>query len=190
MSLSQKKVYVALYDVSPEHAHFESPFVTNRARTLARALAKAGIGLVSRIGSPVTLHVFTTLESLSVPSVALSPAASLEEHTQAFRLPTTDFPTVFTGRGAIGADKMALASASALIVFGSQAHLFEGVIEYAKGHSLPIAVLTDETPESIHARVVQLSPSAAAGLFVSHDPDLLVQQLSGEIRRRHFGSLV
>ena len=82
---------------------------------------------------------------------------------------------------------MALASASALVIFGSQPHLFESVIEYAQGHLLPIAVLTDETPESVHARVAHLSPSAAASLCISHDPDLLVRQLTDEIRKRKIG---
>ena len=41
---------IALYDASPEHAHFESPILTNKARTLGKALGKFGLGIVARIG--------------------------------------------------------------------------------------------------------------------------------------------
>jgi hypothetical protein len=177
-------ILIALFDASPEHAHFESPIITSRARMLAKELGSHGFGVVARIGSPVTVTVFNSLTDARALSVGLSPASSRREHESAYRLPFISTPTVFTGKGASGADGIALASGNAVLIFGSYAGVLENILGSMKDATVPIGVLTDEEPGAIHERVRILHPHLTAQLFVSHDSSVLVRELAEELRRR------
>ena len=175
---------IALYDANPEHAHFESPILSAKARALGTALGKAGLGIVARIGSPIVGNVLSALSDTAGLSVLLSPAATRMEHENAYRLPFFEHPIIFTGRGALGTDTIALSSASAVIIFGSYPEVLENILECAQDCRLPIAVLTDEDPTDIHERIRAVYPHLTAQLLVSHDPQILVHEIADELRRR------
>jgi len=185
--MQTQHTFIALYDANPEHAHFESPIFAGRARALGRALADARFGIVSRIGSPTVATVFDALSESGIASIALSPGSSREEHMQAFRLPDVSAPLVFTGRGGLGADLMALASAHAVIIVGSHPEALSPIFRYVNGRSLPIGIISDEDPASLRERLASAHPEVRANdLFVSHDPLFVVGGISDELRRRRF----
>ncbi len=175
---------VALYDATPEHVHFESPFVMERARLLGRALGGAGLGAIAHMGPAIVTAAFAELHNAGIFSIALSPASNREEHTTAFRLPTLATPLIYTGRGALGADMMALGSAHAAIIMGSYPGALESIIDHARTTTIPLGILSDEEPSAIHERVRARNPHLGTALFVSHDPEILVRALAEELRRR------
>ena len=175
-----------MYDASPEHAHFESPILTNKARTLGKALGKFGLGIVARIGSPIVAAALDALSDATAASVVLSPAATPTEHERAYRLPKVSHPLIYTGRGSLGTDSIAIHSASAVLIFGSYPRTLENIIECVGDTMIPVGVLTDEDTSDVHERVRTLSPRLTAQLFVSHDPHVLVRELADELRRRAF----
>ncbi len=174
---------VAIFDAAPEHAHFESPALAAASRAVALALSHAHLGVVARIAPGVVGAVFGSLDAGST-AVALSPASNREEHVRAFRLQVPEAPLVFTGRGALGADMMALASASAVLIVGSYPKVLEAIIDSARDTMIPIGILSDEEPSAVHERIRARDPRLTAALFVSHDPEVLVRELAGELRRR------
>ncbi len=161
--------FVALFDATPEHAHFESPILAATARMLGKELREAHLGVIARIASGVVGAVLGSLED-TTGSVALSPASNKGEHVQAFRLPLPNMPLIYTGRGALGADMMALKSASAVLVVGSYPKVLEAIIDSAKDTMVPIGILSDEEPSSIHERIRARDPRMTASLFISHEP--------------------
>jgi len=182
--LKTEPLFAALLDASPEHAHLESPVLASRARALGTALGKAQIGIMARIGSPLVSTALGACRDAGCLPIAFSPAGSLTEHTQAFRLPLAPGALVCTGRGALGADIVSLQSANAIVVLGSNPDGFEHVLTLAKDTMLPIGILTDEAPASIHERVRARSARLTPLLLISNDPAILVREISAELRRR------
>lgn len=179
-------ILVALFDATPEYAVLADHVHTNRARSFGQALGKSGMGIIARVGSPLVTSSFAGLSDSGVAGVALSPATSHHEHEIAYRLPKLSAPTIFTGKGAYGTDTMALSSAQALAVLGSHIEVLENILEHTKDHTVPILVLTDEEPGSVHDRVRALCPTMTSRIIVSHDPEILVGNLAGEMRRKRF----
>jgi hypothetical protein len=175
---------IALYDATPEAVHFADPSHTARARELGAALAKAGIGLVTTAGSPLVSAAIGAHEGRGAVAIVLSPAANSHEHAQAYRLGYTATPMIYTGKGALGADKTALASAHGLAIVGSDEELLKGIFDYTKSRVIPIAILTSEAPQAVHERIYSWQPEAAEYLVVSGDPAALAHEL-GLMLRRH-----
>ncbi len=186
--MQKQHSFIALYDANPEHAHFESPFLMNRARALARALSASHSSLITRISSPAISAVLSSLDS-HTSLVVLSPASNREEHSHAFRLPATSYPTIFTGKGAVGSDKMALSSASAVLIMGSHSERLENILDYAVGHNIPIAILSEESALEVHKRIHDKYSNSIKTIFISDDAEVLVRQISEEIRRQSFSNL-
>lgn len=183
MHTSSSTSFVALYDASPEHAHFENQSLVVKARDLGRALAHHKLGIIARIGNAPISRTIAAHKEAGAISVVLSPASNRDEHERAFRLPLAFSPLIYTGRGATGADLVALASAHAMLVIGSYPQYFENILEYVKDTGMPIAVLTDEESPSLHERVRARHPHLCAHLFISHDPAVLARELADELRR-------
>lgn len=177
---------IALYDATPEDARFADPAFAELARELGTILAKSGIGMVARAGSPLAISALGAHEGRGAATIALSPAGSRHEHEHAYRLGHGPHITIFTGRGALGADKSALASAHGMVVLGSDATLLSGILDYARGHDLPVAILTHEQPVAVHERVHAQDQVLSRDLTVSHDPTSLARELSAMLRRRSY----
>ena len=185
---ARKHPLIAVYDAAPEHAHFESPVLASHSRALGKALVAHGMSVVARIGSPVVGAVMASVVSREGSAIALSPAAHKDEHHRAFRLPVPACPVIYTGRGATGADTIAMSSAHAIVIVGSYPYVLEAILDHAKDVTGPIGVLSDEETAGIHERVRARHSHLTAGLFVSHDPEVLVRELSAELRRRELSA--
>ncbi len=180
-------ILVALYDAHPEHEYLSNPAHASTARALGEALGNSGIGIIGRIGSPLVASALSALGETGVAGVALSPATTRQEHEIAYRLPHLGMPTIFTGRGAYGADTVALASSQAIVIVGSHLEILENILEHAKDEPLPIFVLTNDESSSIHDRVRALYPNMFSRLTVLNDPQTLAREISNNMRRRQLG---
>ena len=185
---TQKHTFVALFDATPEHAHFESPILAATARTLGAELSHAGLGVIARSAPGVVGAVLKSMEDGAVSCVVLSPASNSEEHKTAFRLPLANMPIIFTGRGALGADIMALKSANAVLIVGSYPHTLDIIIASAKDIMVPIGILSEEEPSAVHERLRARVPHLTSALFISHEPHVLVRELAEELRRRELSA--
>jgi hypothetical protein len=177
---------IALYDATPEAEHFANPELASLARELGTLLAKSGIGMVTRVSSPLVAAALGGHEGRGAVSLQLSPAGSRHEHEHAYRLPHGAHVTLYTGRGAIGADKSALASSHGMAVIGSHEGMLASILEYAREHHMPVAILTSEPKEAVHGRVHAANPTLAQDLVVSADPVALVADLAMRLRRASF----
>lgn len=178
---------IALYDATPETEQFANPELASLARELGSALAKAGLGMAVRPGSSLALSALGGHEGRGAATIVLSPAQSRHEHEHAYRLPHGAFTTIYTGRGALGADKTALASAHGIVVLGSDEAMLQSILDYARGHDMPVAILTAEGSTQVHERVHARHPNLAQDMTVSSDPATLVHDLAMRLRRRDLG---
>ena len=183
-------ILVALYDAHPEHAHLLESGHASKAHALGAVLGKAGFGIIARAGSPVVTTALSALADAGVAGIALSPAMTRGEHDIAYRLPHLGTPTIFTGRGALGADTVALSSSHAVVIVGSHPEILASILEHVKEQDLPVGILSEESGSDIHERVRNISPNLSARLFVSSDPEALVGLLSGELRRRRLSERI
>lgn len=183
---TSKLLFAALFDANPEHAHFESPIVLERARALGAALGKAGIGIMARVDTAAVLSALGASEAAGARVIAFSPAANKDEHKQAFRLSFPSCPLVYTGRGALGADLAALHSSDAVIVLGSHPHAFDAIIDQAKDAGLPVGILSDEEARSVNERIRTRHPNLTFSVFVSDDSAILAREIKDELRRKEF----
>ncbi len=142
--MQKSPTFVALYDATPEHGHFESPIHASRARALGRALGQAGLGVIARTSTSIVMPAVLSAAEHGSVAVLLSPAASMHEHANVFRLPNFSVPIIYTGRGAMGADSAALASAKAVIIIGSHPDAIKSLTSILGEYSMPIIVLSDE----------------------------------------------
>lgn len=177
-------ILVALYDAHAPDAHLVSDEHMAKARTLGHTLGSLGFGGIGEASSPVVSSILSALSEAGAFGLSLSPAASRSEHEIAYRLPHSAVPTLFTGRGAYGADVMALSSAHAIIIAGSEHDALEAILRSPDTAFLPIGVLSEEDSEMIHARIRSAFPEKTPVLFVSSDPRAVATYLSGEIRRK------
>ena len=177
---------IAFFDATPEAEQLGNPQLASLARELGAALAKAGVGMVARPASPLVISALGAHEGRGAMTIALSPAQGRHEHEHAYRLPHGAHATIYTGRGALGADKTALSSAHGMVVFGSNEAMLKSILDYAQGHEMPVAILTTEAPTAVHERVYGHTQTLAQDLTVSSDPVTLVHDLAMRLRRRSF----
>lgn len=181
--MQKTQIFVALYDAVHELAHFADPELLTQSRALGTELGRAGFGGVARAGSPTVSAALSAMAAEGQTALVLSPAATEDEHVRAFRLPKAALPMIYTGRGALGADVVALASGKAVIVIGSDEEALLGVLGCVDGYGLPVGILTGEAEESIRAIVRSRYPSLLNDLFVASEPRRLADRLKEEVRR-------
>lgn len=176
---------IALYDANSELAIYGDAGLADVSRALGSSLAGAGIGAIARVGSPAILTALSSVHESGASAIALSPAASLYEHEHAFRLSKMAMPLIFTGRGGLGADVVALSSSIAVVIIGSDEEALLGVLGCVGEGSSPIAILTPESApvvrEKVSARYAKMLPR----LIISSDPEQIVRELSEHARRKH-----
>ena len=179
---------VSLYDAHSEKEVFNNPDVISRAHGLAHALAVSKLGAIGRVGSSVVTTVLTTLFGAGVSTIGLSPAATYREHEKAFRLPDVSFPLVYTGRGALGADVVALTSSHGVCILGSDEEPLLGVLGYIGDRGIPITIFTEENPNDVRTRINRHYPNLMLHVFVSNEANKVVQELMIGIRRNHLAA--
>ena len=181
-----KNTLISVYDALHELAHFAYPQWLENAKILGEALGEMGIGGIARSGSPVSSAVLSSIASVGGTSLLVSPAANEFEHAQAFRLPASALPTIYSGRGALGADVTALASSSAVLVVGEDEEALMGILGCADGHGISIAILCAGESADISRRLLMRYPSLEKFLLVSNDPNKIVKWVVESVRRKKY----
>lgn len=153
---------------------------------LGDAFIHEHVGVITRTGSSLALGVVLKVASQGGAAILISPASSLKEHTQAFRLPVTNAPIIYSGRGGIGADSIVSASAHSVLIIGSEDEALESILGFLSDKNIPIAILTNEPSVKIHERVHARYPALSRSLIVSNDPVRIMRELGGEMRRQSF----
>lgn len=181
-----KNTLISVYDALHELAHFAHPEWLDHAKTLGESLGRMGIGGITRSGSPVTTAVVHSMASLGGTGIVVSPAANEFEHFNAFRLPLSPLPTLYSGRGALGADVTVLASSSAVLVVGEDEEALMGILGCADGHGVHIVIVCATDPVRILQRLVARYPSLEKMIFVSNDPNAVVKYLTEAVRKKKY----
>ena len=183
--MQKKFPLISLYDAHSEKDIYGNPEVVSRSHALGHALAKASLGAIGRVGSSVVSTALTTLVSEGGTSIGLSPAANEHEHEKAYRLPHVAFPVIFTGRGALGTDLMALASGHAILIAGADHESLLGILGCIGDRGIPIGIFTEENPNEIRAMINTHYPNLILHVFVSKDADKVVYDVSAQMRKQH-----
>lgn len=178
-----KNISIALYDATAELELYGNASVSDTARSLGKSLGEHGFTLIFRPGSPVINTVVTS--SLDAYPLALSPAATSDEHTRVFRLPHSDTPTVFTGRGALRVDVMLAESAHGIIICGSDEEALDGILGCIGIREIPIAIYTKENEQAVRERVIARYKELLHHFFVTDNAEELVREFVSNIRNNH-----
>lgn len=176
---------VSLYDAHSEKEIFGNPMIVSNAHNLAQSLVKAKLGAVARVDSQVVTTILTTLIENAISVVGISPAATEHEHQIAFRLPPVSFPLIFSGRGALGADVMALSSSHGVVIAGSDEESLLGVLGCIGDRGIPIGIFTSENPAEVRRKVNNHYPNLMLHIFVLNEPDKLVRDIAFEMRKQY-----
>ncbi len=183
---SRKTILIALYDATSDLSLYGDADLARDARTLGTTLGNARFGVVGRVGSPTIATVLSSVFGAGNPAIGLSPASSEIEHEKAFRLPKSSVPTIYTGRGALGADVTALASSHAALIVGSEEESLLGILGcIGESYVFPVGILTTEAEQAVRERILARYPQLAPHVFISNNPETLVGTLSSELRKRH-----
>ncbi len=184
----RQPVLIALYDAYPGGAHFADASLYKDVRVLANAIARSGMQIVARQGSPLVAEAVSVLAgSDRACALVLSPAATAREHAEGFRLPHLPASTVYTGRGGTGADAMAMRSAAAAVILGSEHAALDHILSQAEQADCVLGILTREPAVPLSERLHAARPELRGRVRISDDPDLLVANISETLRRRSFG---
>ncbi len=174
---------ISLYDAHSELSMYSDRGVAETARVLGKAIAGEGLGVVARVGSPLILATLSAVHEGGMSAIGLSPAATREEHTRAFRLPLLSVPTIFTGRGGLGADVAALASSSAVLIVGSDSEALLGVLGCIGEGGPNIHILTEEPASRIRDLVRDHYPSMLRSISIAGDPAVIVKEIAADVRK-------
>ncbi len=174
-----------MFDAYSEKEIFGNPDIILHANNLSLAFVKAKLGIIGRVGSSVIDTVLTKLIENNIPVVGLSPAATEREHEKAFRLPHVSFPVVFTGRGALGSDFIALSSSHGMLIAGSDHESLLGILGCVGDRGIPIGIFTEENPSEVRSYLSKHFPNLMVNIFVSKDANNLARDISAEMRRQH-----
>ena len=182
---SSRHILIALYDATKEESLYGDSSGVENARTLGVQLARAGYGVVTRAGCPLSGATASSVASEGYTAILLSPAGSAQEHSTAFRLPQTQVTILYTGKGALGADVIALESSQAILIIGSSSEELDGILGCIGSRLVPIGILANDTIATVRSRVLERYPELVHHIFVETDPVALAQSLGNEIRKRN-----
>lgn len=185
-----KNTLISLYDAVLDMVQFIHPELAVSAQELGRTLGKLSLGVITRAGSPLSGAALAAVHDEGGTAIMLSPAGSEIEHTRSFRLPRAAMPVVYTGRGALGADVVALSSSRAIIILGSDDEALEGILGCSDGHGLPIGILTTASDHTVRQAIGVRYPQLLQYVYISADPQAIVKHIVGELRRRHLAAKI
>ncbi len=177
---------IAIYDAHSELEHFSNPELVVRAHSASDALIKTKLGVVGTVGSPIISTILSKVSDMGHRVVGLSPAGSEYEHSKAFRLPQVSFPLLYTGRGALGADVMALSSSHAVFIVGADEESLLGLLGCMSDTDMPIAIFTDRNTNDVREIANKKYPNLMRNLFVSNDAEKLCYEIANGIRKQNF----
>ncbi len=164
------------------------PEVSARARSLGRAVARAGCTLITGAcpGLPQEAVVGASDEGGLV--LGISPALSEQEHVERYGSPTEGFDAlIYTGSGLMGREVVNIRSSDIVVIVGGHSGtLGEFAIAYDEGRLIGVLTGTDGVADLIDDLVARLSKETGAKILYDDDPDRLIASLIDYYRTVHF----
>ena len=183
--MQKKFPLISIYDAHSEKELLSNPEVVSRAHALGQALARMKLGAIGRVGSPITSTILATLADGGGTVVGLSPAGTQLEHTKVYRLSHVSFPLVFTGRGALSADVVALESSYGVLIAGGDEESLLGILGCIDTRGIPIGIFTEKNSNEIRALINKHYIHLMPHIYVSKDADTIVHDVAAEMRRQY-----
>ncbi len=174
--------FIAIYDASREEDKYDSSY-SGSLGLLGETFADADFSGVARIGAPSIHAILQKMHDAGAHVVALSPAASKHEHKKIFRLSEPTMPVIYTGRGALGADVVALSSADAVCVLGEDEEAVLGILGCVEGRGVPIALFSPNSDTSLREKISIRYPAILPDLFTSNEIMEIVKFLKEGTRK-------
>lgn len=164
--------------------------LTEKTEELARSLGEeiARQDCVLLTGATTGLPHYATIgaKRLKGTSIGFSPAISIKEHINKYKLPTNFMDLIiFTGYGYSGRNLMMVRSADAVIfVCGRIGTLNEFTDAFEEDK--PIGVLTDSGGISDEIDdIVEIAKRGSKDIFYDDDPISLVKKIAAHLRGQH-----
>jgi uncharacterized protein (TIGR00725 family) len=160
---------------------------SDEARELGIAIAKRGHILTNGATVGLPEAAAEGAKSAGGMVVGFSPAASLREHLNKYRLPYTNYDFInFTGMEYVGRDLYLIQSSDAVITIGGRfgsLHEFTSAIE----SHMPCGILlsTGGTADIIPQLMEILEPPAQALVVYDTDPDKLVGKIEAILKAKN-----
>lgn len=103
-------------------------------------------------------------------------------------MPNVSFPLIFTGRGALSADVVALESSHGVLIAGSDPESLLGILGCIDNRGIPIGIFTEENPNEIRSLVNKHYIHLMPHIYISNNANDIVHEVSAEMRRQHLSN--
>ncbi len=154
------------------------------ARELGREVAARDCVLVTGATTGLTYEAVKGAKERRGFVLGISPAASEQEHVEAYGKPTEGFDIIcFTGVGLIGRNSVIVRTADAVLVVGGQAGtLNEFTVASVEGKVIGVLKGSAQIAELL-PQIAKVCGTDASKLIVEKDPATLVAKVLQRLRR-------
>ncbi|HEY5528476.1 MAG TPA: YHS domain-containing protein [Thermoleophilia bacterium] len=165
-----------------------SESAVTEAFELGQMIARKGMVLISGAAPGLPLESARGAKSAGGLSIGISPALSLDEHTQVYRSPAEDFDVlIYTGSGLMGREIVNIRSSDiVVIVNGHSGTLGEFAIAYDEGKLIGVLQgsggIADIVPELVRA----IHKETGSSIIYDSDAERLIDRLVEHYVNIHF----
>ena len=158
----------------------------DKAKEIGRAIAKEGAVLMTGATTGIPYFAAQGMKEIGGLSVGLSPAATVKEHVNKYRLPTENFDLIiYTGTGYAGRNLLLTrASDAVIIVCGRIGTLNEFTIAFEDKKIIGVLVgsggITNELPD-----ILNVSNRGTGHIIYDTSPDRLVKKIIAAITKSY-----
>src|SRR3989344_5517579 len=157
-----------------------------KAQAIGRAIAEEGAILVTGATTGIPFESARGAKEVGGLSVGMSPAATLQEHVNKYRLPTENFDfIIYTGTGYAGRNLLLTRSSDAvIIVCGRIGTLNEFTIAFEDKKIIGILVgsggITNEIP-----RILNVAQRGTGHIIYDTDPKKLIKKVVAAVMKKY-----
>jgi uncharacterized protein (TIGR00725 family) len=167
--------------------HIE-PAVASLARSLGRAIARAGCTLITGACPGLPQEAVLGASESNGLVLGISPALSEQEHVSRYRSPTEGFSAlIYTGSGLMGREVVNIRSSDIVVIVGGHSGtLGEFAIAYDEGRLIGVLLGTDGVADMVETLVAKMTKDTGARVLYDVDPERLVTRLLEYFRTVHY----
>ena len=154
------------------------PTVIPIAKEIGREIARQGAQLVTGATSGFPMYAAEGCKEAGGFSIGLSPAASLKEHTEVYRLPLKALDAVvYTGFGFPGRDLMMVRSSDAIVIgCGRIGTIHEFTVAWEA--NMPLGILVGDWPtDEVIKEIIDSSNRSNPNIIFEKDPKVMISKL-------------
>lgn len=154
------------------------PTVIPVAKEIGREIARQGAQLVTGATSGFPMYAAEGCKEAGGFSFGLSPAASLKEHTEVYRLPLKALDAViYTGFGFPGRDLMMVRSSDAIVIgCGRIGTIHEFTVAWEA--NMPMGILVGDWPtDEVIQDIIKSSNRTNPNIIFEKDPKVMITKL-------------